>query len=228
MAVPVVCQRQEPIITTAQKTVEVPQIQSCSADYAVRVLMGVRRAWRLQLVDDCSRTVLTDSLGPESPDEDGSASLSTSPDVSEDNRHSVMSTRKGVNPLTKEECVFQQSPSRVEEARVVQACLDTESAAAAASQHSGMSTTSRCESQRWRTRPCQVLHVRSLDRRSAQQNSSAAVDGTQLRHREHDGSQRPGQQDCDSAEQHSTVQDPGVRAQLKEERTRHHHHQSLM
>ena len=34
-------------------------------------------------------------------------SLSRSPDVSEDDRHSVMSTRK-VNPLTKEECVLRQ------------------------------------------------------------------------------------------------------------------------
>ena len=66
MDVPVVCQRQEPIITTAQKTVEFPQVQSddqcrritsCSTDYAVRVLMRVRRAWRLQPMDECSWTV---------------------------------------------------------------------------------------------------------------------------------------------------------------------------
>ena len=62
---------QEPIITTAQKTVGVPQIQSeeqcrrvnsCNAAYAVRVLMRVRRAWRPQPGDDCSQTALTDSL----------------------------------------------------------------------------------------------------------------------------------------------------------------------
>ena len=103
MGVPSVCQRQEPIITTAQKTVGIPQIQSeeqcrrvtsCSVDCAVRVLMGVRRAWQLQPVGECS--------------------------ASEDNRHSVISTRKGVNPLTKVECVSKPSPWRVEEARVVQ------------------------------------------------------------------------------------------------------------
>ena len=86
-------------------------------------------------------------------------------------------------------------------------------------QQQPVSTRSRCESQRWRTRPCQVLHVTSLERTSAQQNSSAAMNAAQLGHREHDGSQRRGQQDCDRAELHYSVQDPGVRAQPKRERT---------
>ena len=120
MDVPGLCQRQEPIITTDQKTVEVPQIQSedlcrrvtsCSADCAVRVLMGVRRAWRMQPVDDCSWAVLTNPLGPESTSRQSClrSSLTTSPDVSQVNRHSVMSTRKGVNPPSKEEGVLKQS-----------------------------------------------------------------------------------------------------------------------
>ena len=41
------------------------------------------------------------------------SSLSTSPDVSEDDRHSVMSTLKGVNPLSKEEGVLRQSSQTV-------------------------------------------------------------------------------------------------------------------
>ena len=153
---PSVCQRQEQIITTAQETVGVPPIQSedqcrrvtsCSADGAVRVLMGGVPgdcSWWARAAGQCSLTSLVQRVQmikcPRS-------SLLTSPDVSEDNRHSVMSTRKGVNSLTKEECVFKQSPWRVEEARVVQACFDTERAAAA-SQHSGVSTRSRCESER--------------------------------------------------------------------------------
>ena len=72
----------EPIITTAQKTVRVQQnqsedqcrrVSSCSAAYAVRVLMRVRRAWRPQPGDDCSWTVLTNSLRPESSDDDRGA-----------------------------------------------------------------------------------------------------------------------------------------------------------
>ena len=47
------------------------------------------------------------------------------------------------------------------------------------------------------------------------------MNGTQLRHREHDGSQPRSQQDCDNAEQPSSVQDPGVPAQLKQEQHRH-------
>ena len=70
-----------------------------------------------------------------------------------------MSERKGVNPLTKEECVFKQS-------RMVARFV------------------------RWRTRPRQVLHVGSLFRRSAHWNSSAAVSGTHLGHREHDDSRQ--------------------------------------
>ena len=66
-----------------------------------------------------------------------------------------------------------------------------------------------------RRRPCQVLHFRSLDRRSVHQNSSAAVYGTQLEHREHDDSQRRGQQDRGSVQQPSLIQDPRVRAQPK-------------
>ena len=163
--------------------------------------MAVRRAWRQQPVDECSWTVLTKHLGPESPDDDRGAPDPVYRRVQ----------RESVNPLTKE-CLFKQSPWRVEETRVVQHCFGTESAAAT-SQHSGTSTrsaesptrrSSLCESQRWRTRLGQSLHVGSLDRRSAQQNSSATVNGIQLEHREHDDSQRRGQQDCDSVEQPSS------------------------
>ena len=66
----------------------------------------------------------------------------------------------------------------------------------------------QCRSQpaqwdKWRARPRQLPH---LERRSAHQNSLAAVRETQLRHREHDDSQQRRQQFCDSA----SVQDPGV------------------
>ena len=66
------------------ETVEVPQTQSedqcprvtsCSADCAERVLMGIRRAWRLQPVDDYSWTVLTNPLGPGGPDDDRGAQI---------------------------------------------------------------------------------------------------------------------------------------------------------
>ena len=82
--VPVETHRQVPTIQNVEKTVEiteaqhfdkaiveVPQIQSadqclrvtsCSPDYAVRVLTGVRRGWRLQPVDNYSWTVLTNPL----------------------------------------------------------------------------------------------------------------------------------------------------------------------
>ena len=68
------CQSQEPIITTDQKTVEVPQIQSedlcrrvtsCSADCAVRVLMefgvpGACSQWTIA-AGQCSQTHLVQS-----------------------------------------------------------------------------------------------------------------------------------------------------------------------
>ena len=38
------------------------RVTSCSADYAICVLMEVRRAWRLQPLDDCSWTVFTQPL----------------------------------------------------------------------------------------------------------------------------------------------------------------------
>ena len=69
--------------------------------------------------------------------------------------------------------------------------------------------SSRCESKRWRTRLRQVLHAESLDRRSVHQNLSAAVYEAQLRHREHDNSQRRSQRGCDSVQQPASVQDPG-------------------
>ena len=103
MVVPVVCQRQERIITTAQVTVVV-----CSPDpvrrplskshqlqcgYAVRVQMRLRRAWRPQPGDDCSWTVLTHSLGPESSDDDRGA-----PDqfIDEPRRHRGRETQRDV------------------------------------------------------------------------------------------------------------------------------------
>ena len=108
MGAPVVCKRQEPIITTAQTTVGLLQIQSedqcrrvtsCSAEYAVRVLMEVRRACRLHPVDDCSWTVLTKPLGPESPDDDRGPQIQSIDESSRqrDDTHRVMSTRKGVS-----------------------------------------------------------------------------------------------------------------------------------